>query len=91
MRKMLISKLKSNESWLLAAKQKPLLWAFAMLKANGLPAPSHLTPSPLLDRPFPPASHRLGYRRESRAVPPPPGKVMELLLSPNSVPQSWKK
>ena len=68
MRKMLISKLKSNESRLLAAKQKPLLWAYALLKANGLPAPSHLTPPPPAGRAFPPSIPHPPYRGESKAV-----------------------
>lgn len=61
---MLISKLKSNESRLLAAKQKPLLWAYALLKANGLPAPSHLTPPPPAGRAFPPSIPQAGLQRE---------------------------
>ena len=64
---MLISKLKSNESWPLAAKQKPLLWAYAMLKASGLPAPSHLTPpAPPAGPAFPPSIPQAGLQKREQ-------------------------
>lgn len=96
MRKMLTSKLKSNESWFLAANRSTLLCAYTLLKANWLPAPSHPTTPPPAGAALLPSIPRAGLWMGGEQFLPhhehfPRGKSVELLLSQNSVPSPWKR
>lgn len=96
MRKMLTSKLKSNESLFLAAMQKH--FALSLHSAEGQVAasslPPHHTPtrwsSPSSQHPRGP-SQRGGEQLLPQQEHFPRGKSVELLLSQNSAPSPWKR
>lgn len=96
MRKMLTSKLKSNESLFLAANRSTSLCAYTLLKANWLPAPSHPTTPPPAGAALLLSIPAAGLWMGGEQFLPhhehfPRGKSVELLLSQNSVPSPWKR
>lgn len=93
-----MSKLKSNESWLLAAKQKPFAWCFCsaegQLDASSLP-PHPTPPPPAGVAPLPSLPEAGLWIGGEQFLPHhehfPPGKSVESLLSRNLVPSPWKR
>lgn len=98
MRKMLTSKLKSNESLFLAAKQKHfalrLHSAEGQLAASSLPAPP-TTPPPTGAAVLPSIPEAGSWMGGEQFLPHqehfPRGKSVELLLSQHLVPSPWKR